>query len=279
MSDSQHKDLELRLYRAIANKLPRVRGAGVIGNMLARRYRRKPRSPVVSKVLDFKMHLDPHEFVDSRLLFMPQLYDYREIAFLRKHLKPGDVFVDVGANIGFYSLVASRCVGDEGKVIAIEAEPSTFELLAANVELNGMDNVVPANFGASDKAEVLSMKVSAGQGLYRNRGANSFLHDRDGQVKQIPCKPLANVFDEFQIPRIDGLKLDTEGFEYRIFKAFFSETLPEERFPGFVIFEQNPGIETQEGDSVALLEDAGYKVRFRTRQTNIVMTRDSSTVA
>jgi FkbM family methyltransferase len=277
MSKQQHESFELRLFRSLGSKLPRVRGAGVIGNMLARRYRRKPRPPIVSKVLDFKMHLDPHEFVDSRLLFMPQLYDYREIAFLRRHLESGDIFVDVGANIGFYSLVASRCVGDSGKVIAIEAEPSTFEILAANVELNGMDNVIPANFGASDKEEVLSMRVSAGHGLYRNRGSNSFLHDKDGEVKQIPCKPLGTVFDEFQIPRIDGLKLDTEGFEYRIFKAFFSGALPAEQLPRFIIFEQNPGVETQE-DSVALLEDVGYKVCFRTRQTNVVMTRDPHTV-
>jgi len=258
--------------------LPRIRGAGFIGNMLARHYSRKPRPPVTSKVLNFKMHLDPHEFVDCRLLFMPQLYDYKEIAFLRKHLKPGDVFIDVGANIGFYSLAASGCVGNSGKVIAIEADPATFKLLANNVKLNGMDNVVPANFGASDKHEILPMKVSSGRGLSRNRGANSFLHARDGETKQILCKPLVDVFDEFQVSRIDGLKLDTEGFEYRILKAFFSEGLPEEHFPMFIILEQNPCDQTRDENAVALLESVGYKVCFRTRQTNVVMARTPDAV-
>jgi len=55
---------------------------------------------------------------------------------VRQALKPGDVFLDVGANVGYYTLLASRLVGDTGRVIAVDASPSVYEILSRNVSRN-----------------------------------------------------------------------------------------------------------------------------------------------
>ena len=68
----------------------------------------------------------------SVLIFRHGFYEMGLTAFLLAHLKPGDVFVDIGAHIGFFTLLAARVVGDSGKVISFEPTPSTFTLLKAN---------------------------------------------------------------------------------------------------------------------------------------------------
>jgi FkbM family methyltransferase len=65
-------------------------------------------------------------------------------------LRPGDTFVDVGANIGYYTLLASKIVGAQGQVIAIEASPSVFQALQQHVQVNGRTNIRLFNVAASD---------------------------------------------------------------------------------------------------------------------------------
>lgn len=266
-------DVELRILSWLTRRLPAIRGAGVLGNRVASFYTRKPRQPVVAGCLNMRMWLDPHETVDSALLFMPQLYDTREIRFLRRNLTRGQMFVDVGANIGFYSLVASQIVGEHGKVVAIEPVPATFEILERNTRMNKSRNIVLQNVGVSSRHETLSMTVSSGTGLRRNRGGNSFLVPKDGPTIDIACKPLHEILKESGTAGEYILKLDVEGFEYEILRTFVrQDAVPK---PRAIVLEQNP--DNLEGDSVGLLEDNGYGVLFKTRRHNYVMTRMATT--
>lgn len=270
------EDTEFLIYRNAMRLLPRIRGAGVVGTRLAFLYSRKKRKQRVEAVRGFRMVLDPHECVDSALLFMPHLYDRREIDFVEKHLHDGDVFVDVGSNIGFYALVASRKVGAVGRVVAIEAVPQTFAILQKNIELNGVRNIVPLNIGISDQTETLSMRVSSGEGLRNNRGGNSFLCAKDGDRIDTACAPLLDVIRNSRMPRIDGLKLDVEGFEFRVLNRFLAEA-PREFYPRFVVLEQHPDT-ARERDAVALLEKHGYEIVERTTQNNHLMRRADGVV-
>jgi FkbM family methyltransferase len=266
-------DFELTLLRTLTLRLPRIRGAGAIGNTFARFYQRKRRGGIVADVLGFEMMLDPHELVDSALIFTPQLYDHAEIHCLERELSSGDVFVDIGANIGFYSLVASRIVGPSGRVCAIEAEPDTYEALMRNIVMNHCAHVTAVNLGVSDKEAVLTMRVATNDGLHRNRGGNTFIAGGDGVSKEIRCMPLKSILERQQIHRIDGMKLDTEGFEYRILTAFLAGNPDDRLLPRVVIVEQHPEIALREGDAVSLLESHGYRRHLRTRQNNFVMMR------
>src|SRR5258706_10400497 len=153
-------DKELTLLMTLSRALPRVRGAGRIAVAMQKIYQRKKRESLVAPVFDFQMRLNPNELVDSGFLFYPQLYDRRELALLRRELQSGDIFLDVGANIGFYSLVASPFVGPSGRVISIEADPEIFGILKENMALNGYGNIEPLCVGISAHRETLRLGIN-----------------------------------------------------------------------------------------------------------------------
>ena len=267
-------DVELDLYRIITCHLPRLKGLGNLGNFFMSYYRRKPRLPIKRKVLGFDMMLNPHECVDSALLFMPQLYEYNEVTFIKKRLKAGSIFIDLGSNIGFYTLQASKLVGDNGKILSIEASPSTFALLCQNIKINdGTKNIVLLNIGVSNKKEDLFMNVPAEDGLYRNRGDNSFLNKPLSNRVLVPCKPLIEILEENHIQRIDGMKIDIEGFEFRVLSHFL-ENASKYLIPDFLIIEQHQDVAVKEGDSIELLEQHGFQIKFKTKYNNFVMVRN-----
>ena len=81
-------------------------------------------------------------------------------AFLRDRLKPGDVFVDVGANIGYFTLLGAKLVGRQGHVVAIEASASASEHLKANVTRNRFDDLVRCVHAAASDCEGIVESVS-----------------------------------------------------------------------------------------------------------------------
>jgi hypothetical protein len=87
----------------------------------------------------------------QRHIFYFGVWEPNLTSFLASRLRDGDVFVDVGANIGYFSLLASRLVGRHGKVVAIEASPNIFAMLSANLARNGAANVEAINIAVSDR--------------------------------------------------------------------------------------------------------------------------------
>lgn len=203
------------------------------------------------------MVLSPHEWLEGALLFLPQWYDSVEIAYLRSSLGAGDVFVDVGANVGLYTLIAARQVGDRGLVVAIEADPRNASILRHNVELNRFQNVTIVQAGVSGREEELPL----GLNTTGNRSGHSFLTPGPDAIP-IKCQPLSAFID--RAPK--GIKLDIEGFEYRVLDRYLSDGCYR---PDFMIFEVHPNCE---GDVVGLLGADGYIVEKRTA-ANVTMRR------
>ena len=152
-------DAELRSWLFVTRRLPRVKGAIRPARLAQRIYLRKARARATVPVRDFQMCLDPADWVEGGLLFAPQLWDAAEVAFLVRNLRPGDVFLDIGAHVGFLSLIASRLVGSSGSVLAIEANPVSFEWLEHNLRLNGVRNVTALNLGVSDHEGAMHLGV------------------------------------------------------------------------------------------------------------------------
>ena len=260
-------DLELRLLRAVTQHLPKIRGAGTVARLFRRLYLRKSRDPVETDVLGNKMCLDPYEWVDGDLLFCPHLCDFKEIAFMQKVLKPGGTFLDVGVNIGFYSLIASRLVGQSGRVLSVEADPYNYEKLKHNISLNKeLNNIVPLQVGVSDKKESLRM------GIYTlgNRGGNSFLRNDFPESIDVECETLHTLLRQNHIETIDIAKIDIEGFEYRVLDKFFKES-ETSLFPKNLIIESNPYF-NNEGDVLGLLSEQGYRV-LESHRLNYILER------
>ena len=128
---------------------------------------------------------------------------------LERLLRPGDVFVDIGANVGFYSVVAGRLVGERGRVIAIEPIPSTAEVLRTNLMLNGTPNaaLVMKACGSSRGRARLSNPPGA-YGLAASR------RPAEGRVTEVDVVPLDEICGG--IPSIRLIKIDVEGAEREV---------------------------------------------------------------
>jgi FkbM family methyltransferase len=263
----QALDLELTSLRAVTTRLPRLRGAGILGNVARDFYARRTRPRVVASVQGVLMELDPSENVDGSLLFCPQLYDRRELAALLPALAPGDVFVDVGAHIGVYALLAARRVLPGGRVIAIEADPRNHARLADNVRRNpdlAIETVCVAVADTEGSAR-LALNTTG------NRSGNSMLVGGDDAI-EVACRPLAAVLRDRGVDRVDGMKLDIEGMEFRVLRRYL-EDVPESGRPRIIVLEhQVRWIAAAGGDAEALLREAGYRCALATG-INRVMVR------
>lgn len=146
----------------------------------------------------------------SRLIY--EGFEREETDYLTKILKKGDIFVDIGTNIGLFSLIASKIVGDEGTVLSFEPAPLTFSRLNENVKLNNLKNIDSRNIGLSDKKGELIFYVS-------NNGYdawNSFAPSQDNKLEssiQVPVSTLDAELVDIDKSKIKLVKIDVEGWE------------------------------------------------------------------
>jgi FkbM family methyltransferase len=126
--------------------------------------------------------------------------------------------VDIGANIGYYSLMAAQLVGEEGRVFAFEPDPKNFELLSRNLELNGYRNVVAVQKAVSNTSGIVTLYIDETNFGNRSFGEKNIVNDGGAVETQTVS------FDEFYESemhgaRIDVLKIDAQGAEGLIFEG------------------------------------------------------------
>lgn len=134
-------------------------------------------------------------------------------AFMRRRLRPGDTFIDVGANVGYMSAVASRLVGPEGVVIAIEPAPTTIAALQETVALNDLTNIRLIAAAVSDREGELPLFVgpSFGTGL-----TSTVAHGGLRQEKPVRAAPLGSLVTREELATARLIKIDVEGAEDRV---------------------------------------------------------------
>jgi FkbM family methyltransferase len=136
------------------------------------------------------------------------------IALLRSLVRPGGVFVDVGAYIGAYTLLAGRVIGAEGRAFAFEPDPRTLPALRRNVLLNGLEDVVRVlDIAAADQNGWSTFYVAD-----RDASTSSLIRPPAG-VRGVPvqCARLDDVLrDE---PSVDVMKVDVEGAEVQVLEG------------------------------------------------------------
>lgn len=212
------------------------------------------------------MLLHPEQFVDGWLLFGPQFYEPNELKFIESTLQPGDVFVDVGAHIGLFSLAASRVVGPSGIVVAIEADAETTETLRYNIKRNGIRNIRVVNCGVSDAHERRPLAARSAA----NRAGNSFLFSTTRTT--VECRPLLEILRDERLSKVTGMKIDNEGFEYKVLAPFLNLAEPR-LLPEFILTEfYQDWVGLAGGDTLAPLESSGYRLDERYGD-NYILTR------
>ena len=211
-------------------------------------------------VLGFKMRLNPRECVDAQLWFAPHLYDKPEMDFLFQRFPQAGVFLDVGANIGFWSLRFSQAF-PRASIYAIEANPSTFQLLQENIHVNKLTNIKPLNVGVSEDYGELPLYCND----TGNRGGDSFVVGAGHRKRTVivTVKPLYAISADLGIRTIDLLKLDIEGFEEKVMKRFLVEA-PRTLWPRVLCAEISHVPLVME-----LLESVGYRLVLKARDNRI----------
>jgi FkbM family methyltransferase len=164
------------------------------------------------------MRCHSRDFVQRRIRFFG-VFEHNLTYYTISQLRPGDVYIDIGANVGYYSLLASRLVGSTGKVISVEAAPTTFAMLQENLRANGCANVTALNIAATAER----CKVSIEIGDRHNSGANEVRIDPGaGSVDGLPFRDI--VGDD--IGRVRFIKIDIEGSEAPILRSIL-DALPD----------------------------------------------------
>lgn len=132
-------------------------------------------------------------------------------------LKPGDVFVDCGANIGYFSIIAGHIIGETGKVVAIEANPTTYKLLERNLEENNFGISIHCALNTCAGDVELFMPIAGGdvfsslkKGGYVKGSVRSF---------KVKAKTLDDVIQEEQLNKVDVVKIDIEGAELDVLNS------------------------------------------------------------
>lgn len=135
------------------------------------------------------------------------LTDEKEFSLLDEWVSEGDWVIDVGANIGHYTLKLSSIVGATGRVLAFEPVTATFELLASNVARAGIGNVTLLNAASSDKTEVVEMEIPS-----FDSGLDNYYMANISDSGDVSCLTLA--VDSLNLKqRVGFVKIDAEGHE------------------------------------------------------------------
>ena len=156
-----------------------------------------------------RMFLPPRWKGVEKLIFVFRENYEAELAFLERALSPGKTFVDVGANLGIYALVASRIVGPSGRVVAFEPAQQSFFLLKENVTLNRFTNVQIYRVAVSDRTGKALLYHGA------DPGQNSL--GKDPRLKyggeEVATQSLDIALGQASVERVDVIKMDVEGAE------------------------------------------------------------------
>jgi FkbM family methyltransferase len=138
--------------------------------------------------------------------------------YIARHLRPGDIYIDIGANVGIHTMHGAQRVGPAGRVHAIEASPTIFGLLQSNIARNGLSNIVAHNVAVSDKRGTLTVFLH-GPG---NLGLTTILRNETAagaQEETIEARPLADIVPETDILTARLIKIDVEGAEWQVLQG------------------------------------------------------------
>ena len=169
--------------------------------------RLRPKKIKVHRFL-LKLHSTPDSSSDN-IFFERDNYEKRQADIVKKNIKKGDTVIDIGANIGYYTILFSKLVGKKGKVIAFEPEPSNFKLLKENIEINNCKNVVPFNVALSDSKGKKELYFNP-----ENRGGCSLKNKNLKNVLKVRTMPLDDI-----IKKANFIKIDVEGAEAEVLEG------------------------------------------------------------
>jgi FkbM family methyltransferase len=134
----------------------------------------------------------------------------------------GDVVIDIGAHIGLYTIIGSKRVGTQGKVVAIEAHPGNFEMLNRNIKLNQLTNVIPLNYAVYSKETKIKLYLPSGESGFTkyNTIMPNWINTQEKFV-EVNANTLDYLLqlNKIRQEEINWIKIDVEGAEFEVLKG------------------------------------------------------------
>jgi FkbM family methyltransferase len=250
----QPTPLQARLI-ALGRRLPANRSGKRVASFIRSAMRRMRSQPLDLEVLGQRMRLHAgNNACEKRLIVTPQFFDPAELAFLRSRLHPAFTFLDIGSNVGAYSIHVAKNAGPSARVVAVDPNEIVLKRLAFNAQANGLENICILRCAVGDHEGEMEFALEEA-----NMGGSSLQLDRDARggktIFKVPVRTLAGIVAEAGIDRIDAIKIDVEGFEDKVLMPFLASA-PKAMHPRAVILEAS--LSSWEGDLLSVLKAAGY---------------------
>lgn len=215
-------------------------------------------------VLGNKMFLDS---IDSLGLSIRGEYEPFETLIIQREVKEGDTVLDLGANIGYYTLIFAKIVGEKGKVFSFEPDPTNFSLLSRNVEINGFKNVTLVQKAVSNENGKCNLYLRK-----YNKGAHTTIKDldKDCGIISVGTTRLDDYFKKND--KIDFVKMDIEGAEGRAIQGMSNILQKNKNIKILTEFNhkflEKSGIKSEE--YFKMLAEFGFKIYCLDEQKNKV---------
>ena len=233
---------------------------------------RKARGITLLTLDDFDLYVQEHDWDIGENLIETKLYEPHVTSFLKEHLQEGMTFVDVGANIGFFTLTAATKVGKSGKVIAVECNPRNVELIYMSLHRNELDHVTVYPFAVGDTQKLMSFSWGFSNGFVDE------LLKNDEEAFIVQAVTLDSLLKNET--RVDVVKMDIEGSEAKAWQGM-QETIAKhhpvflmEFFPA--LLERVSGVKGDEFLNSVFA--SGYSAGVLRREQEMVTTQSTSEV-
>lgn len=229
-----------------------------------------------ARIFGFDISLDLEDYI-QRSIFLGT-FEPCETRLFASRLRRGMTVIDVGANVGYYSLLAASRVGHNGVVYAFEPSPYAVDRLATTVRRNGIDQIVVVNAGLSDLSGSVDLFLPATPGNH----TPTMVPHGSGHPVRVSVSTLDLFCAEREVARIDLLKIDVEGLEPNVIRG--ADALLRERRIGGILCEFNTVWLAEQGTNsdelYSLIRGYGYResgTRYRgdIQLQNLVFEPDS----
>lgn len=210
-----------------------------------------------------RLYLD--SIADAKFLVTPRTYQQAEFRFLQRALgKPGAVFVDIGANTGLFSFVASRAMPADGRILCIEPNPAMAPRIRAHLPTWPGLEILLCAVGETEAEAVLDLSLGAGSAHLSGAVASA------AHSIAVPVRPLPVLLQEAGVERVDALKIDVEGWEDRALGGLFGDASLMALWPQAVVIEHCHRDRWQT-DVLALMAHCGYRVEGQNRNNTLLI--------
>jgi FkbM family methyltransferase len=221
-----------------------------------------------------RMRLHPRDNgCEKNLLFTPRMYEPEELAELERDVARAKAqarrftFIDIGANVGLFSLFVASRAGQKARILAIEPEPGNLRRLEFNVRANPGVPITVIPKALSDEAGVVAVELDR-----RDRGGTRTKkigrEETPTETVRVPSQTLLDILAGEGIDAVDALKIDVEGFEDVILAPFF-RAAPPRLLPRLVIIEDSRS--SWKVDLMSVMQGCGYVLVALSRHKNLML--------